>query len=416
MLVSRRLIVLFTLVVLSPSRLAAQDVKPSQPAPVTAGWRDGFFIQSEKGDFRLQIGALVHADGRFALGDEDEAVADTFAIRRLRPYLRGRFAQHFEFYVNPDFAGGTLVIQDAYVDTVFAPAFRLRVGKAKTPFGLERLQTVAYMLFFERALPTGLVPNRDVGVQMLGDISGGLVSYAAGVVNGVTDGGSGDVDSSDSKDLAGRLVVRPFTKRPAGPLRGLALGFAGTRGKQAGAGALPTLRTTSLQQPFFSYSGAVADGVRTRYSPQVSYIYKSFAGLLEYVHSELPVRKGSVTDDVGHRSWQIAGSWVLTGEAATDGSTGVRPRANFDFGGGHYGAFQIAARYHALTVDDRAFALNLAAAGSSAKAEAWTAALNWYLTPNFKYVVNFERTVFDDGAELARRSENAVVFRTQVNF
>ncbi len=196
-------------------------------------------------------------------------------------------------------------------------------------------------------------------------------------------------------------------KRPAGPLRGLALGFAGTRGRQAGAGALPTLRTTSLQQPYFSYSGAVADGVRTRYSPQVSYVYKAFAGLLEYVHSELPVRKGSVAGDIGHGAWQIAGSWVLTGEAATDGSTGVRPRANFDFGGGHYGAFQIAARYHALTVDDRAFALNLAAAGSSAKAEAWTAGLNWYLTPNFKYVVNFERTVFDDGAELARRPENA---------
>jgi phosphate-selective porin OprO/OprP len=412
--VSRKLIVLFTLIALSPSRLAAQDAKPS--APVTAGWRDGFFIQSDKGDFRLQIGALVHADGRFAPGDEDEAVTDTFAIRRLRPYLRGRFAQHFEFYVNPDFAGGTLVIQDAYVDTVFAPAFRVRLGKAKTPFGLERLQTVAYMLFFERALPTALVPNRDVGVQVLGDVAGGLVSYSAGVVNGVTDGGSGDVDSSDSKDLAGRLVVRPFIKRPAGPLRGLALGFAGTRGRQAGTGALPTLRTTSLQQPYFSYSGAVADGVRTRYSPQVSYVHKAFAGLLEYVHSELPVRKGSVAGDIGHGAWQLAGSWVLTGEAATDGSTGVRPRANFDFGGGHYGAFQIAARYHALTVDDRAFALNLAAAGSSAKAEAWTAGLNWYLTPNFKYVVNFERTVFDDGAELARRPENAVVLRAQVNF
>jgi phosphate-selective porin OprO/OprP len=414
LLVSRRLIVLFSLIVLSPSLLAAQDAKPSQP--VTAGWRDGFFIQSDKGDFRLQIGALVHADGRFAPGDEDEAVTDTFAIRRLRPYLRGRFAQFFEFYVNPDLAAGSLVIQDAYVDTVFAPAFRVRVGKTKTPFGLERLQTVAYMLFIERALPTALVPNRDVGVQVLGDVSGGLVSYAAGVVNGVTDGGSGDVDSSDSKDLAGRIVVRPFTKRPAGLLRGLALGLAGTRGRQAGTGALPTLRTTPLQQPYFSYAGVVADGVRTRYSPQVSYVHKAFAGLLEYVHSELPVRKGSVAGDIGHGSWQIAGSWVLTGEAATDGSTGVRPRANFDFGGGHYGAFQIAARYHALTVDDRAFALNLATAGSSAKAEAWTAGLNWYLTPNFKYVVNFERTVFDDGAELARRPEHAVVFRAQVNF
>ena len=49
-------------------------------------------------------------------------------------------------------------------------------------------------------------------------------------------------------------------------------------------------------------------------------------------------------------------------------------------------------------------------------AHAWAAGLNWYLTPNFKYVVNVERTVFDDGAVGARRPENAVVLRTQLNF
>jgi phosphate-selective porin OprO/OprP len=402
-------------VLLAASRASSQTPPPA-PAPVTAGWRDGFFIQSEKGDFRLQIGALVHADGRFALDDSAETITDTFLIRRVRPYLRGRFAQFFEFYVNPDFAGGTVVVQDAYVDTVFSPAFRVRAGKAKTPFGMERLHSVSNILFFERALPTALVPNRDVGIQVLGDLSGGVVSYLAGVINGVADGSSADLDSGDSKDLAGRLVLRPFTRKPESPLRGLSLGVAGSRGRQTGAGALPSYRTSSLQQPFFSYSGAVADGVRTRYSPQLSYYYKSFGGFAEYVHSELPVRKGTVEDDVAHDSWQLAASWVLTGEAATEGSAGVRPRTNFDFENGHFGALQVAARYHALKVDDRAFALNLAAAGASREAAAWTLGLNWYLTPNFKYVLNFERTVFDDGDEAARRPENALVFRTQVSF
>jgi phosphate-selective porin OprO/OprP len=411
--VIRRVALLALIAAASEAR--AQTPPPSPPA-VTAGWRDGFFIESEQGEFRLQIGALVHADGRFAPGDDAEAVTDTFAIRRLRPYLRGRLARHFEFYVNPDFAGGTVVVQDAYLDTVFSPAFRLRVGKGKTPFGLERLQAVANILFFERALPTSLVPNRDIGVQVLGDVAGGLISYAGGVMNGVGDGGSGDTDTSDSKDLAGRVVVRPFTKRSASPLRGLSIGVAGTRGEQAGAAALPSYRTALLQQPFFSYSGAVADGARTRYSPQVSYAYKQFGGLAEYVHTGLPVRKGTVREAIGHDAWQIAGSWVLTGEAAPDPAGGVRPRANFDFGGGHYGAFQIAARYHALTIDRRAFALGLASAGSSREAEAWTLGLNWYLTPNFKYVVNVERTIFDGDADGARQAENALVFRTQVNF
>jgi hypothetical protein len=42
--------------------------------------------------------------------------------------------------------------------------------------------------------------------------------------------------------------------------------------------------------------------------------------------------------------------------------------------------------------------------------------VNWYLTPNFKYVFNVERTVFDGGADGARPAENALAFRTQINF
>ena len=51
----------------------------------TAGWSDGFMVQSANGDYRLQFGLLLHADGRFALDDETNAVVDTFGIRRLRP-------------------------------------------------------------------------------------------------------------------------------------------------------------------------------------------------------------------------------------------------------------------------------------------------------------------------------------------
>ena len=401
----------------APPQAPATDPPAKTPPPAdTAGWRDGFFVQSDDGGFRLQIGLLAHADGRFALGDNDDTLNDTFLIRRARAYLRGRLGQRFEFYFNPDFAGGTLVLQDAYLDTIFSPVFRIRVGKAKAPVGLERLHSASNTLFLERALPTSLVPNRDVGIQVLGDLSGGLVSYQAGVSNGVADGGSGDGDSNDGKEAAGRVLARPFNGRSGSPLRGLSVAFAASAGRQSGAIALPALRTPSLQQTYFSYSGATADGVRTRYSPQVSYYYKAFGAFAEYVHSSLPVRRGGVTDDVGHAAWQVAGSFVLTGEAATDASAGVRPRAGFDFGHGHPGALQVAARYHTLAVDEVAITRNLAAFGSSRKADAWTVGLNWYLTAHVRYVLNFERTVFDEDADGARRAENGLVFRAQVAF
>jgi phosphate-selective porin OprO and OprP len=395
----------------------APPVRVEAPAlpPVVAG-QDGFAVQSANGDFRLQMGLLVHADGRFGLDDSNQAVVDTFAFRRLRPYLRGRFSRRFEFYFNPDFAGGTLVIQDAYVDVVFAPAVRVRAGKGKTPFGLERLHSASNLLFFNRALPTALAPNRDLGIQVLGDISGGTISYLVGAMNGVTDGGSSDIDTNDSKDVSGRLVARPFNKLATSPLKGLGLAISGSTGSATGAAALPSFRTQSLEQPYFSYAGAEADGTRTRYSPQAFYYYKAFGGFGEYVHTQTPVRKGLVREEISHDAWQLAASYVLTGETATDAGIGVRPRANFDFGNGNFGAFQIAARYHTLKVDDRAFTLGLAAPGSSEKADAWTVGLNWYLTGNFRYTFNYERTVFDGDPDGSRKAENGFVFRTQVNF
>jgi phosphate-selective porin OprO/OprP len=308
------------------------------------------------------------------------------------------------------------VVQDAYVDTVFAPAFRIRAGKGKTPFGLERLHSASNLLFFNRALPTALVPNRDIGIQLLGDISGGLVSYLGGVMNGVPDGGSADADTSDGKDVSGRFIVRPFNKLTTSPLKGLGLAISGSNGRQSGATALPTFRTQSLEQPYFSYSGASASGVRTRYSPQAFYYYKAFGGFAEYVHTNTPIQKGSIREEIPHDAWQVAGSLVLTGEAATDAGAGVRPRANFDFGNGHLGAFQVAARFHTLRVDHRALSLGLATPGSSTKADAWTLGLNWYLTGNFRYTFNFERTVFDGNPDGPRKAENAFVLRTQVNF
>ena len=64
--------------------------------PVTAGWADGFVIQSDGGDFRLQLGLLLHPDGRFMIDGDDDAVVNTFVIRLLRPSLRGRLADRFE--------------------------------------------------------------------------------------------------------------------------------------------------------------------------------------------------------------------------------------------------------------------------------------------------------------------------------
>jgi len=208
---------------------------------------------SDGGDNRLQLGALVQFDGRFAVDDSQGNVTSTFLARRVRPILQGRVAKHVDFYLNLDFAGGNVNVRDAYVDTRFSDAFRVRAGKGKVPMGLERLHGAASLLFVERAMPTTVAPDRDWQVQVLGDLAGGRLNYTGSIGN-------------DAKDVAGRLVVRPWAGSPARRLSGVRVGLAATTGPQPSL--LPSFRTDG-QQMYFSY-GADAAGVgrRTRVSPQ----------------------------------------------------------------------------------------------------------------------------------------------------
>lgn len=398
-------------VAVSALSATATEGQTAEPAAPPAGTAPPFVIQTDNGDNRLQIGTVVHFDGRFAVDDPNHDVLDTFQLRRLRSILQGRVARYFDFYLNVDFAGGAVVVKDAWVETHFSNAFRVRAGKGKAPISYDRLILVSNILFVERGYTTQVAPDRDTGLQVLGDI-GPRLSYAVSLTNGVVDGQSSDTDSNENKDVAGRLLVRPFAANAMHPLAGLGFAFAANTGIQAGP--LPTF-LTSGRSAFFSYSGAVADGRRTRWTPQAFYYHGPLGAYGEYIRSRGGVRKNGIRDEVDHDAWQVVASWVLTGEAA--GERNVRPKVNFDPPSHHFGALQLTARYHALGVSPNAVALGFASPTASRTADAWTAGLNWYLNPFIKWNVNFERTVFDDDPDGAHRHpENAILLRAHLGF
>jgi phosphate-selective porin OprO/OprP len=399
---------------ISVASLAAQTPSaPGTPAtPITAGWDDGFVLQSANGDNRLVFGLTAQADGRFSL-DDPLPITNTFAIRKARPGISGRVARYFDYKLTPEFGLGTVVLLDAFFDIRFSPKLRLRSGKDKTPVGYELLLGDPYLLFPERSLPSSLVPNRDVGFQVLGDLSPRL-SYAGGIFNGVPDGtiSTADVDTGNAKDLAGRIVWQPFRSAgpPTGRLRNLGFQLGASTGKQAGA--LPTFRT-SVGQTFFSYgAGTTASGGRHRVTPAAFYYYKSFGGFVEYVRSAQEVSRAGSSGDIVNQGWGITGSYVVTGEAASD--RGVRPRYPFDPSAGHWGALQLVARYSHLRVDPAAFSQGFAAATASRDASAFTLGANWYPAAFLKYYATFEQTSFDGGA--ARPTEHVILVRAQVAF
>lgn len=328
----------------------------------------------------------------------------------------------------PDFGNGTATLQDAYLNVRLFPELQLQGGKFKEPVGLERLQSSNRLLFVERGFPTSLVPNRDLGFQIYGDVSGGLVSYAVGLFNGVFDGGSADTDANDGKDVAGRIFVQPFVKTEIEPLKGLGIGVAGTYGKQKGTATSPNLPSfkTPAQSTFFRYISdaataaapaniTVASGKVFRVAPQLYYSWGPFGLLGEYVRSSQQVTNNNGTASLTHQAWQTAASFALTSEKAS--YKGIKPKNPINPKEGKWGAVELAARYNELRIDPATFPNFASATVSARRASAFGGGINWYLNDNVKLVADYEQTLFNGGATTGNRpTEKVVESRLEVAF
>lgn len=384
---------------------------------------EGFWLRSADGAFALHVGGYIQADSRTFLNDKAVSLNNVFLLRRIRPLFEGTLFKYFDFRILPDWGGGTDLIQDGYVAARVSQGLRLQAGKFKGPVGLERLQSAQDMLFVERAFPSAVAPNRDLGLELTGDVGGTALHYDVGIFDGAVDGGSMDTDVGDNKDGEGRLYVTPFTGSGIRLLEGLSLGAGGTIGEEHGTAAAAGLATyrTPGQNVFFSYRSdgtapgpAVANGRRWRISPQV-YWHIGPVGLLgEWIRSSQVVTRGATTATVVARAWQALGSFALTGEAAS--YTGVRPKRPVDQKGS-IGAIELVARYSQLKVGDEAFPTFADPAKSAQKAKEWAVGLNWYPERRIKIAVNYGQTSFEGGAATGNREdEKALLTRFQVAF
>jgi len=388
---------------------AAEKLK--ETAIVFAG-KDGFSMTSADKNFQLKFDAYLQADSRLFVGQPSPAL-ETFQIGRARPVFQGTIFKYFDFRIMPDFAGGQTVLQDLHLEFNYFPAAKFRFGKTKSPLGLEVLQGDTDLTFVARALPSLLLPVRDVGAQVFGDLRGGALSYAFGVFNGVPDGTSSDMDSNDGKDIIGRIFAHPFKNGSVEVLKGLGVGIGGSTGKQLGS--LPSFKTSG-QAVFFTYnSGIMAGGERHRFSPQAYYYWGSFGLLTEYAYSSQEVKKAAGLGAVQNRGWQVAASYALGGKPSY---RAVLPKKSFNPKVGGLGAFEFTTRYSNLRVDKEAFSSGYADITKSAKqASAFVLGLNWYMARMVKFVVNYEQTRFQGGSLQGNRpTEHTILSRFQIGF
>jgi phosphate-selective porin OprO/OprP len=376
----------------------------------------------------LRLRGLVQGDYRYY--DSANDPADTFLLRRARLIFEGRFNKIFSYVVQPEL-GGTIQILDANLNAALSPAFNVRVGKFKTPVGLEQLQSDPVAFFNERSVATNLTPNRDVGLAVWGDLLNNTVNYTVAVLNGVPDGGNnvtGSADFDSDKTIAARVFATPFVNDKDSILNGLGVGFAVSSGDYATTAGRTAGFRTDGQQTFFSYDASVvAAGSGLSWSPQAYYYNGPLGILAEYVGTSFEVQRPIFgVREVENFAYNLSVGYVLTGEASS--YRGVTPKTVFNPAAGTWGAFELVARLSGVDVDDTVFAgpavSRLANPNTSAtKLTAYGVGLNWHLSRSVRANFNLFRNEFDlaPGAAPAANAlvaddETTFITRFQVSF
>ena len=229
---------MMALMALLPLAAMAQYEEDTDNGVVSLAGREGFSIQSKKGDFVFKPYLLVQTAGKFNYYDDqgldkaynqDNVANSGFSIPYAVLGFTGKAFGKVTFNLSINAAGsGGALLQQAWFDYAASEKFAVRLGKFKTPYTHAYLTTLGETLL--PVLPTSLTssvimpytlnavtPNFGTGFDLGIEIHGLLnkVGYELGIFNGTgaSVNTAGKTFSDDwhipSLLYAGRLTYMP---------------------------------------------------------------------------------------------------------------------------------------------------------------------------------------------------------------
>ena len=367
---------------------------------------DGQFTAAFRGVFQLD-GAIHDQDDAgplatdFRRGSFNDAVendrardlSDGLNFRRVRLGIEGKAFGAFEYNFLYDFGGsGTEEggkVSAAWLQYNGLGFAKVRIGAFPPPTSLEDAASNASSLFAERPAPAELVRSLAGG-----DGRTGLGLYASGdrwTATGVLTGNLVGAQTHDEQSgFVGRVSYVPFKRTDAlihiGANVNLVLTPAATGpGIPGGAPTQIRLReraelrvdgTRLVDTGNIDAEGVTAIGVE--FGAQRRNLY------LQAEYFDIAVeRRASALPDPDFSGWYIQAGWTLTGEArrynAGGGFDGPRADKPFDLKAGTWGAWELAARYSVLDLNDREDVLPALGSIRGGEQSILSLGLNWYV-------------------------------------
>lgn len=311
--------------------------------------------------------------------DEDDSGTEEFEgteLRRARLGFKGH-VYNWGYKFEGDFADGEVSIKDAYVSygtKLAGNKAGVKLGQSHIPFGLNTKISSKYMSFMDRPLfaDSNISPARRSGaVVSLADPKYKW-TVAAGYTNGKISGGKSE-DNGNTFAVRGSFV--PYMKDK----KHLVQVGAGYLTKGGGDKFEFKQRLVSHKDKTKHLSTGIGasdfDGADA-YTLDAMAIYGPFHAMAEYLDYSADADAGS---DVDIDSYAIEAGYFLTGESLKwkkGYTSGITPNSAS-------GAWQIAARFENIEIDDTA--------NGDDEADKFSIGLNYYPRQNLRLMLNYDK-------------------------
>ena len=391
----------------SASAVADESITPVDASPAAEQsaaddwnfyWDNGFRLDREDGAFRLKFGGRIQADWAtiHAADEIDNALGSDGTgteIRRARIFFNGVLWEDLFFKFQLEFANtgsDTVNLKDMLIGLHnLGPVGTVAIGHMKEPFSLEQQTSSNYLTFMERSLANAFSPARNVGILAFNPVLDRRLLWQVGVFERTNPSGFSFDDDKDWR-VTGRLVAVPLYEDEGE--RVVHLGFSYSHRFQD-----RDLMQRFSQRPeahlasFFADTGTTipADNMDILVS-ELAVVWGPASIQGSYHHAFVDAYAG---DDLDFWGAYAQVSFFLTGEHRNyllgQGKFGrVAPRARFNLATGDWGAWEVAARFAYLDLND----------STIRGGELWsiTAGLGWYLYPNARVTFNYVHSSLRD--------------------
>lgn len=387
-------------------------------------WKEGLHAESTDGKFKAKVGGRIQWDVANISSPTRQFVDQVSAggggtnrltgtgteFRRARVYLEGTVYEDIFYKAQYDFAGAGVAFKDVYLGVKNIPYLgHIRVGQMKVPWSLEEQTSSNFITFMERALPNAFTEDRKPGGMIYNTAFNKRLYWAAGVFTNTinrfadTDAAGDAYQNFQNWDIAARIAGTPLYEDQGTRL--IHLGFSYRHDFRNDNPNAFTLRYRARPEAHITdvrtvdtaagiSAPAIATGGIDVINPEFALVWGPFSLQAEYMLSLVDASRNTFENrnlflteaNPTFQGAYVYASYFLTGEHRNYKQSDacfdrIKPKHNFNIRGGGWGAWEVAARWSYL---------NLQSKGILGGVENdMTLGLNWYLTPNARWMFNY---------------------------